>query len=211
MTRRGRRSYFCQRLCGLQRIFCRRRRFQAFSGLTKKADSGSQNFSPPIGGKDVAMKAPKNVRILALWIMGVALLLLPPVNMAQAKGGGWERMQGQIKIMKDLNKLKLGPEKEAALLALNQKYAKERRELAAGLKKKRGALRAALAAAPPDEGKIKGLVNAASAAQDKLLASFKMERDEAMALMTPVQQAQFILVMDNWYQEMMKGSEKNRP
>jgi Spy/CpxP family protein refolding chaperone len=156
------------------------------------------------------MKAPRNIRFLVPWIMGVALFLLPSLHMAQAKGGGWGRVQEQMKIMKDLNKLKLGPEKEAALLALNQKYAKERQAITAGLKKNRGALQAALAAAPPEEEKIKGLVQAANAAQDRLLTSFKMERDEAMALMTPIQQAQFILVMNNWYQEMMKSSEQNK-
>jgi Spy/CpxP family protein refolding chaperone len=151
-----------------------------------------------------------NLRILALGIMGVALFLLPPLNPAPVKAGGWGHMQEQLKVMKELKKLQLGPEKEAALLALNQKYAKERQELSVGLKQNRGALKAALAAAPPDEGKIKSLVNAASAAQDQLLSSFKRERDEAMALMTPVQQAQFILVMNQWYQEMLKSSEKKK-
>jgi Spy/CpxP family protein refolding chaperone len=156
------------------------------------------------------MQAKRNIRFLVLSIIGGALFLLPSLNVAQAKGGGWERLQEQIKIMKDLNKLKLGPEKEAALLAVNQKYAKERQDIAAGLKKYHGALKAALAAAPPDEQKIKSLVNAASAAQDRLFTSFKMERDEAMALMTPIQQAQFILVMNNWYHEMLKSSEKHK-
>jgi Spy/CpxP family protein refolding chaperone len=68
----------------------------------------------------------------------------------------------------------------------------------AALKKYREDLKAALAAATPDEAKIQDLVKAANAAQDKLLTSVKMERDEAMALMTPVQQGQFIMLLGNW-------------
>lgn len=155
------------------------------------------------------MKARINIRFLALWIIGGALFLLPSLNLAQAKEWSWERMKEQIKIMKDLNGLKLGPEKEAALLALDQKYAKERKDIVAALKEYHGDLQAALAAATPDEEKIKNLISAANAAQDKLFASFKMERDEAMALMSPIQQAQFIMVLGNWYQGMMKRSEMN--
>jgi Spy/CpxP family protein refolding chaperone len=150
------------------------------------------------------MKAKLNIRLLMLGIIGGALFLLPSLNLAQAKPRSWERMKEQLKIMKDLSDLKLGPEKEAALLALDQKYAEERKGLFAALKKSHKDLKTALAAASPDEEKIKNLVSAANSAQDKLFISFKMERDEAMALMTPIQQAQFIMVMGHWYQEMMK-------
>jgi Spy/CpxP family protein refolding chaperone len=156
------------------------------------------------------MKAKINIRFLMLWIIGGALFLLPSLNLAQAKAGSWERLKEQLKIVRDLNDLKLGPEKEAALLAVDQKYAKERKGIVAVLKKSHEDLKSALAAATQDEEKIKNLVSAANSAQDKLFASFKMERDEAMALMTPIQQAQFIMVMGNWYQEMMKRSEMNK-
>ena len=157
------------------------------------------------------MKAKFNVRFLALWIIGGALFLLPSLHPAQAKEGSWERMKEKLTIIKELNDLKLGPEKEAALLEVDQKYAKERKGVVAALKKSQGDLQAALAAATQDEEKIKNLVSAANAAQDKLFASFKMERDEAMALMTPRQQGQFIMVMGNWYQEMMKRSALHQP
>jgi len=70
------------------------------------------------------------------------------------------------------------------------------------LKKYREDLKAALAAATPDEAKIQDLVRATNAAQDKLLISVKMERGEAMALMTPVQQGQFIMLMGNWLEKV---------
>ena len=44
-------------------------------------------------------------------------------------------MKEKIKITKELHDLKLSPEKEAALLAVHQKYDKERKAMVAVLKK----------------------------------------------------------------------------
>ncbi len=145
------------------------------------------------------MKGKFSFGFAAFWIILGALFLLTSLHLSQAKEGGWEGLKAKLKITKELYDLKLTPDKEAAVLALGQKYAKERQDLMAALKKNREDLKAALSAAKPDEAKIRDLVRAASAAQDKLLTSFKMERDEAMTLMTPVQQGQFILVLGNWF------------
>ena len=150
------------------------------------------------------MKDKLNFRLGALGIILGALFLMPSLPLAQAKEMSWERMKEEVKITKDLQTLKLAPDKETALLALEQKYAKERKDLITALKKYREDLKAPLGAATPDEAKIQDLVRATSTAQDKLLTSFKMERDEAMALLTPIQQGQFIMVMGNWFQEMMR-------
>lgn len=148
------------------------------------------------------MKGKFNLGFGALWIILGALFLLTSLHLSQAKEGGWERLKEKIEITKELHDLKLAPDKEAAVLAVEQKYAKERQDLMAALKKYRQDLKAALAAATPDEAKIQDLVRATNAAQDKLLTSFKMERDEAMALMTPVQQGQFIMLMGNWLEKV---------
>jgi len=146
------------------------------------------------------MQGKFSLGFVALSIIGGALFLflLTSLNPSQAKEGGWEGLKTKIKITKELHDLKLAPDKAAAVLAVEQKYAKERQALVAALKKYREDLKAALAAATPDEAKIQDLVKAANAAQDKLLTSVKMERDEAMALMTPVQQGQFIMLLGNW-------------
>ncbi|MHB8067657.1 MAG: hypothetical protein ACYDIC_07130 [Desulfobaccales bacterium] len=156
------------------------------------------------------MKTKFNARFLVLGIIGAVALLLPFLHLAQAKEWSWQGMKDKIKIIKDINDLNLGSEKEAALLALNKKYAQERKQIIADLKKYQGDLEAALAAAPPDEEKIKNLISAANSAQDKLLANLKMQRDEALALMTPVQQAQLLVVMGNWAQKMLQRTAKNK-
>jgi Spy/CpxP family protein refolding chaperone len=156
------------------------------------------------------MKDKLNFRLGALGIILGALFLLASLSLAPAKEGNWERMKEKAKKIKDLNELKLSPEKEKALLSIEEKYAKERKDVVATLKKYQEDLKAALAAANQDEAKINGLVSAISSSQDKLLDSFKMERDEAMALMTPNQKGQFIMIIGNWYQEIIKKSENKK-
>ena len=152
------------------------------------------------------MKGKFNLRFAPLWIILAALFLLPPLHLAHAKAKGWEQIKEKIKITKELHDLKLAPDKEAALLAVDQKYTQERTNLLATLKKYREDLKAALGETSRDEAKLKDLVSAANATQDKLLTSLKMERDEAMALMTPLQQGQLFMLIDNWFQEMMRKS-----
>ena len=107
-----------------------------------------------------------------------------------------------------IKELKLAPEKEKAILAVEDKYARERKEIIAGVKKANDDLQAALAAATPDEAKLKELVSALTAGQDKMFASFKNQRDEELALMTPVEQAKYLLVLGQWRQKMMDKRDK---
>ena len=163
-----------------------------------------------LGQRTGNMKDKLNFRLEALCIILGALFLLPSLPLAQAKEGDWERLKEKAKIMKELNYLKLGPEKEKALLSIEERYAKERKDIVATLKKYQEDLKTALAAANQDEAKINGLVSAISSTQDRLLDSFKKERDESMSLMTPVQQAQFIMIFGNWYREIIKKSENKK-
>ncbi len=158
------------------------------------------------------MRGKFNLGFVALWIILGAFFLLTSPHLSQAKEGGWERMKENIKLTKEFHDLKLTPDKEAAVLAVEQKYGKERQDLLAALKNYRQDLKAALAAATPDGAKIQDLVRAANDAQDKLLTSVKMERDEAMALMTPVQQGQFIVLLGNWLGKVQDtGKDHNAP
>ncbi len=150
------------------------------------------------------MKGKSHLRLEALCIILAVWFLLPSLPWVQAKEGSWERLSERAKIIKKLQHLKLAPEKEEALLDLDRRYAQERQEIVAALKRNQGDLQAALAAAASNEAKIKDLVGAVNASQDKLLTSFKKERDEALSFLTPVQQGQFLIIMGNWYQEMMK-------
>jgi len=151
------------------------------------------------------MKGKFNFKLGALCAILGVLLLIPALGLAKEK---WE---GQLKELKGqiLKKMKLAPDKEKAFMAVDDKYAAARQELIAGLKKSQGELKTALAADKPDEAKIKDLVSAITAGQDKLFASFKDQRDEELALLSPVEQGKYLLAMTNWRQKMMEKCMKD--
>jgi len=101
-----------------------------------------------------------------------------------------------------LKELKIAPDKEKTLLALEEKCVVAREKIIADLKKSKEDLQAALAVASPDEAKVKGLVNAFTTAQLDLFNSFRNELNEEMAQMTPLQQGKYLMAMERWRQDM---------
>jgi Spy/CpxP family protein refolding chaperone len=151
------------------------------------------------------MKGKFNFKLGALCAIISAMLVMPALG--QAKGEGGARFKEKRDQM--IKELKLAPEKEKAILAVEDKYAKERKDIVVGVKKANDDLQAALAAATPDEAKLKELVNALTSAQDKMFASFKNQRNEELALMTPAEQAKYLIILGQWRQKMMeKHSQK---
>ena len=84
---------------------------------------------------------------------------------------------------------------------MGDKYAKDRQELIERLKKSQAELQNALAAATPDDAKIKDLVAAIRADQEKMVKSFQSQMDEDLALMTPVQQGRYLMF---WHKKRQK-------
>jgi hypothetical protein len=150
------------------------------------------------------MKGKFNFKIGVLCAIISAMLVMPALG--QAKGEG----EAQYKAKRDqmIKELKLAPEKEKAMLAVEVKYAAERKGIIAGVKKANEDLQAAMAAATPDEAKLKDLVSALTTGQDKIFASYKNQRDEELALMTPVEQAKYLMVLGQWRQKMMDKRDK---
>ena len=145
-----------------------------------------------------------NFKLMALCTLVSAMLVMPAL--VQAKGEGAAVQKDKKDQM--IKELKLSPEKEKAVLAVAGKYAKERKEIVAGVKKANDDLQAALAAANPDEAKLKESVSALTAGQDKMFASFKNQRDEELALMTPVEQANYMMILGQWRQKKMKKADQ---
>lgn len=150
------------------------------------------------------MKGKFNFKLGALCAILGAMLVMPAL--VQAKG----EEAAAKKETKDqmVKELKLAPEKEKAVLAVADKYERERKEIVAGVKKANDDLQAAVAAANPDEAKLKELVNALTSGQDKMFATFKNQRDEELALMTPVEQAKYMMILGQWRQKMMKKADQ---
>ena len=151
------------------------------------------------------MKGKANFLSVVISLILTSLFLIPALGQATAEEEALYKAQNDQMI----KELKLAPEKEKAILAVEDKYARERKEIMAGVQKAHDDLQAALAAANPDEAKLKELVNALIAGQDKMFTSFKNQRDEELALMTPVEQARYLMILGQWRQKMMdKRSQK---
>ena len=150
------------------------------------------------------MKGKCKFKFGALCAILGAMLLMPALG--QAKGE--EAAVQKDKKDQMIKEMKLAPEKEKAVLVVADKYAKERKDIVAGMKKANDDLQAELATATPDEAKLKELVSALNAGQDKFFASFKNQRDEELALMTPVEQAKYLMVMGQWRQKMTNKRDK---
>jgi Spy/CpxP family protein refolding chaperone len=150
------------------------------------------------------VKSKMRFRMGALGALLCAVMVVP--TLAQAKG----EIKGQLKELKGqiLKQMKLAPDQEKAFMAVDDKYAAERQKIIADLKQSRKDLRSAVAAAKPDETKVKDLVSALTAGQDKLFASFKSQRDEELALLSPVEQGKYLLALSQWRHEMMQKCMK---
>jgi len=151
------------------------------------------------------MKGKANFLSVVISLILTSLFLIP------ALGQATEEEEARYKAQNDqmIKELKLAPEREKAILAVEDKYARERKEIMAGVQKAHDDLQAALAAANPDEAKLRELVSALIAGQDKMFTSFKNQRDEELSLMTPAEQAKYLIVQGQWREKMMdKRSQK---
>jgi Spy/CpxP family protein refolding chaperone len=151
------------------------------------------------------MKGKFIFKLGALCAILSAMLLMPALG--QAKEDSWGEMH-KMRRAAAVKELKLSPEKAKDFNAVEEKYAKERQELIERLKKSYLELENALAAATPDEAKIKGLVAAVRGNKDNMVKSFKSQQDEELALMTPVQQGQYLNLLHKWREEMMQEHMK---
>jgi Spy/CpxP family protein refolding chaperone len=140
----------------------------------------------------MTMKGKSHFLRSALFLILTSLLLFPALG--QAKEDSWAEKH-KMRRAAMVKELKLSPEKAKDFNAVEEKYAKDRQELVARLKKSQAELQKALAAATPDEAKIKDLVDAIRADQEKMVKSFQSQKDDDLALMTPVQQGRYLMLL----------------
>ena len=151
------------------------------------------------------MKGKAHFLSVVISLILTGLFLVPALG--QAKEDSWGEMH-KMRRATAVKELKLSPEKAKAFNAVEEKYAKDRQELIERLKKSQAELQNAMAAATPDAAKIRGLVTAIRADQDKMAQSFKSQLDGELAMMTPVQQGQYLLTLHKWREEMMEEHMK---
>ena len=144
------------------------------------------------------------------WHMRVGSLLLMALlvlGSGQARGEGRGSYAGPERetLMKELG---LTAEQVKAFQAVGDKCDLNRDKIIAEIRSKENDLEKALSAATPDEGKVKGLVAAITSAHDQLFQTVKTQRQEEMALLTPIQQGKFILALKKWHEGMKEPPGK---
>ncbi len=153
------------------------------------------------------MRRKFNFKLVGLCAVLSALLLVAAV--AQGKEDvGAELKEQKMQLIKQL---KLAPDKEKAMLELEEKYSAEREKILDSTMKALDNLQAELKKAKPDEAKVQDLVKSLTTSQDNLFDSFKEQRDKEMALMSPIEEGRYLLALGKWREEMMEEYEKEEP
>lgn len=136
--------------------------------------------------------------LMVLVLLMAAMLLTPGNRQAQAEPPGSRHKLDWEKLVKELN---MTPEKAAEFQAVGAKYSQTRKNLIEKLKNNETDLEKAVASPKPDLGKIKELVPVIIADHNQLFESFKAQRQEEMTLLTPLQQAKYLLALKKWHEE----------
>jgi Spy/CpxP family protein refolding chaperone len=128
------------------------------------------------------------------------LLALPGPGLGQSKETSETVYALQReRICKDLG---LSEAKAKEFKAVEDKFAQARKEIVMGMRKNEDELEKLLIAPQPDEGKIKHLVAVITADHAKVFDSIRTQRQEEMALLTPIQQGKFLICLRIWHEEM---------
>ena len=147
----------------------------------------------------------KGKLIFKLGLLAIILSFLLVIPALGQQGQTNEALGKQLKDYKAkiLKDLKIAPDKEKALAALEDKYSEMRGEIVDNSKKAWDNLQVALAAPKPDNAKVKAAVAAFIDAQAKLFASFRKQLDDELAQMSPIQQGKYLVAMEKWRQQCM--------
>ena len=137
--------------------------------------------------------------------LGALSTILSFLLVVPALGQTDEELGKQLKDYKaqTFKELKVNPNQEKALVAIEDKYSTARGQIVDSSKKAWDDLQAVLAEASPAEAKIKERVKAYIDGQTKLFNSFRSELDEEMSQMSPVQQGKYLVAMEKWRQKCM--------
>ncbi len=138
-----------------------------------------------------------------LLVLAALLILGPGPARGESKSG-----YGALERDTLMNELNLTPEQTKNFQAIGDRCDLNRDKIMAEVREKESDLEKALAAPKPDEAKIKELVAAVIKEHDQLFQTLKTQRQEEMALLTPLQQAKFILALKKWHEGMKESPGK---
>jgi Heavy-metal resistance len=137
-------------------------------------------------------------KVMALILFICGLLVLPGSAWAVERGAKFKEYRDKLK-----KELKLAPDKAKEFDELGDKFMKARLDLYAELGKAMGELKKEAAAASVNEAKLTEAVNAITDLKDKLWANYQDWWHGELKLLTPVQQAHYLMAQEKWWAGMM--------
>ena len=109
-----------------------------------------------------------------------------------------------------VNILKLRGDKAKTFVETEEKYDRIRQEAMERINKSQDQLGKLLSSKKPDAEKLKKLVTVIASDQDILVNTYKLRRDETLAMLTPVQQGQYLFATWRWQQKLLGKFKKNK-
>ena len=150
-----------------------------------------------------------NTNLKLLTAALVFSVLVGTQSLALAKEGGQNSSQTLrvhlVKIMK------IRGDKAKTFIETEEKYDRVRQEALERINKSQDQLGKLLSEKKPDKKKLQALIKVIASDQDILVNSFKLRRDETLAMLTPVQQGQYLYATWKWQQNILKKYKKSKP
>ena len=136
--------------------------------------------------------------LVSIFIFG--LLMLPGLSQATDREAKFQEYRQKL-----IQELNLSPDKAKEFNDVGDQYLKARMDLYAQMQQAMDNLKQAMAATPRDEAKVQDAVNAVIPIKDKLWNNYQDWWHAEIKLLNPVQQAQYLITLENWWKRMMTG------
>lgn len=146
---------------------------------------------------------------LKLWVAGVVLGILvgaPSLAPAQEEAPS-DNKAFRMYLVKSLN---LQFNKAGTFIKIEEKYDRIRQEALERINKSVMELAKLMTGKQPDEKKMKELTTAVASDQDILVNTYKGRRNEIMAILTPNQKSEYILLTWRWQQKLLEQYGKQK-
>ena len=141
-----------------------------------------------------------NLKLLVVGVVLGVLVGIPSVAPAKEEGQ-IDNKAFREHLIKTLN---LRPDKARIFIKVEEKFDRIRHEALERINKSAAQLEKLLSGEKGNEGKVKELTTAMAADQDILVNTYKGRRDETMAILTPVQQGEYLLATWKWQQKLLE-------
>ncbi|MDD2904407.1 MAG: hypothetical protein PHU44_18420 [Syntrophales bacterium] len=129
-------------------------------------------------------------------------VLLGTQSLAPAKEEGQSSSQALRVHLVDI--MNLRGDKAKTFIEAEEKYDRIRQEALERINKSQDQLGKLLSSKKPDAEKLKKLISVIASDQDILVNTYKLRRDETLAMLTPVQQGQYLNITWKWQQKLLE-------